>query len=84
MDTFSAELDHLPQGDGRTVGDDDVKIQDVAYQLPAGRPPLQDDCVLHGALPADRHQHIVEFVRGRADKFTERCHLLCLNESLLK
>ena len=56
MDSYSAETDYRS---GRPVGDDDVKVQTVAYELPHGLPPLQDDCVLHGALPADRHPHIV-------------------------
>lgn len=59
MDSYSAEIDHLPTNDGRPLGDDDVKIQSVAFELPQGLPPLQDDCVLHGALPADRHPHVV-------------------------
>ncbi|MGB1251951.1 MAG: Mov34/MPN/PAD-1 family protein [Candidatus Promineifilaceae bacterium] len=59
MDPYSAETDPHLNSEGRALGDDDVKIQAVPFELPHGRPPIQDDCVLHGALPADRHPHVV-------------------------
>lgn len=59
-DDDKREFGNSPYPSGDFQPEHDLRIEDSQYlTLPQGQPPRQDDCLLHGALPASEDVNVV-------------------------